>query len=117
MAIMSMAWTETISANRLTTDMSISPLYADGLVTRIKELEAEVAKYKASHEALMDALIVDCIYRVEHETNPRKAINDLCYWEQLIALDPAVCSEAEKLRDTYKVQEPNDSVVPPLGNH
>lgn len=48
-------------------------------------------------DAVIDALIVDCIYQKAHEDDPRKAINDMCLWEQQIALDPAVSSEAAKL--------------------
>jgi hypothetical protein len=50
-------------------------------------------------EAVIDKLIVSCIYRKEHETNPEKAINDLLEWEVTIALDPSVSSKAQALID------------------
>jgi len=53
-------------------------------------------------EAVIEALIVDCIFRKEHEDDPMLAIRELCQWEQDVALDPAVSGEAVKLRDTYK---------------
>jgi hypothetical protein len=94
----------------------VQPTYED-LEIVYAALKIECSRYKASHEALMDALIVDGIYRSEHELNPRRAIHDLCCWEQAVALDPAVSKEAQDLRDTYKPKDPNDSTNPPLGEH
>lgn len=34
----------------------------------------------------------------------REALNDCSVWDQQVALDPLVSSEAEKLRDTYKAE-------------
>ena len=48
-------------------------------------------------DAIINACIVDWVYTAEHETNPRKAVNDLLSWAQKIALDPAVSKEAYDL--------------------
>jgi len=52
-------------------------------------------------EVLLNELIIDHIYTKEHETNPRKAIHDAITWNCQVALDPAVSSDAQKLRDTH----------------
>lgn len=62
-----------------------------------KETTARAEKAEQFREAVIDALVVSCIYVEEHDTNPRKAINDLICWEQKIALDPAVSSNARAL--------------------
>jgi hypothetical protein len=49
-------------------------------------------------EAVIEQLIVSCIYREEHENDPMMAILDLLSWECEIALDPRVSSEAAELR-------------------
>lgn len=54
--------------------------------------------------AVTEALIVDCIYRKEHVSDPELAVRDLCEWEQKMALDPAISVEARQLRDTYKAE-------------
>jgi len=48
-------------------------------------------------EVVIEALIVDCIYRNIHEIDPARAVRDLCHWEQTIALDPLVSRDARKL--------------------
>lgn len=48
-------------------------------------------------EAVIEALIVDCIYRNDHENDPYGAIGELISWETKIALDPAVSSDAAAL--------------------
>lgn len=78
----------------------------------------DVVRWKASHERLMDALVVNHIYQKEHETNAQKAITDLLSWECLIALDPRVCStadEAKKWREhiaAAPIATPDDSTTP-----
>lgn len=53
-------------------------------------------------DAILDACIVDWILTAEHETDPRKAVNDLLAWQQKIALDPAVSKEAHDLHTTIE---------------
>lgn len=48
-------------------------------------------------EAVLNELIVAHIYTKEHDTNPRKAIQDAITWNCQVALDPAVSSDARKL--------------------
>lgn len=48
-------------------------------------------------DAVIDALVVAHIYRAEHDTDPRKAINDLLVYEAQIAVDPLVSAEAQAL--------------------
>jgi hypothetical protein len=67
------------------------------LTERLAEVSARAEKAEQFREAVIDALVVSCIYVEEHDTNPRKAINDLICWEQKIALDPAVSSDARAL--------------------
>lgn len=50
--------------------------------------------------ALVDALVVACIYRAEHDADPRKAIRDLLDWERTLALDPEISADARALRDS-----------------
>jgi hypothetical protein len=53
-------------------------------------------------DAIIDATIVDWIFTKEHETNPRKAVNDLLAWQVKLALDPAVSKEAAELHAEIK---------------
>jgi hypothetical protein len=48
-------------------------------------------------DVIIEALIVSCIYRNEHENDPRKALADLLAWEVAVALDPKVSKEARDL--------------------
>lgn len=48
-------------------------------------------------EAIIDAAIVDWIYRKEYEHDPRRAVNDLLCWQAKCALDPAISKEANDL--------------------
>ena len=50
-------------------------------------------------DAVIDACVVDWIFTKEHETNPRKAINDLLCWQQTLALDPTISEAAAKLHN------------------
>lgn len=56
--------------------------------------EAERTSWK---DAVIDALVVNCIYLAVHELDPKRAINDLICWENKIALDPQVSGEANRL--------------------
>lgn len=58
-------------------------------------------KSEKFRQAVIDATVVDWVYKKEHDDDPRKAINDLCCMSAKIALDPAVSEEAAALRDTY----------------
>lgn len=80
------------------THVSKEPLYA-------LPQSAIEASFRA---AVIDALVVDCIYQKEHDTDPRKALSDLIAWEQKIALDPAVSKEARDLIERGRT-EPNTS--------
>jgi hypothetical protein len=62
-----------------------------------EQMKHEVGALQAWKDAVIDALVVDCIYTNEHETDPRQAIADLCAWEVKIALDPAVSEPVAKL--------------------
>lgn len=53
------------------------------------------------YAALDDALVVHWCWKPGHDTDPRKALNDLICDQMSIALDPAVSEEAATLRDTY----------------
>lgn len=55
--------------------------------------------------AIIDACVVDWIFTAEHESNPRKAVNDLLCWQQKIALDPAVSKDAHDLHARIKELE------------
>src|ERR1035437_4384345 len=56
-------------------------------------------KLEGWYEAVIDALVVSCIYNKSHDDNPKKAINDLLSYETLIALDPQVSESAQALID------------------
>jgi len=62
-------------------------------------------------EAVIDALVVNHIYRKDHDADPRKAIRDLIEWEQKLALDPAVSAEAQALIDQGRREAAPDEVV------
>lgn len=60
----------------------------------------------AWQDAVIDALVVNCIYTKEHDADPRKALGDLILREQKIALDPAVSAEARALQGSGSNAEP-----------
>ena len=62
-----------------------------------RQLERELAAAQEWREAVLNELIVAHIYTKEHDTNPRKAIQDAITWNCQVALDPAVSSDARKL--------------------
>jgi hypothetical protein len=49
--------------------------------------------------AVIDGLVVSHCYQLKHETDPRKALDDLISWHVMVALDPSVSSDAVKLLD------------------
>lgn len=38
-------------------------------------------------DAIIDACVVDWVLTAEHQTNPQKAVSDLLWWQQKVALD------------------------------
>lgn len=48
--------------------------------------------------AIIDELIVDCIYSKEHESGPRKALAEAIEWNVKVALDPTVSKEARDMQ-------------------
>ena len=48
-------------------------------------------------DAVIDELITAHVYQKEHDTDPRKAIQDAITWNCQVALDPAVSSDARAL--------------------
>ena len=72
------------------------------LGVQVRALEQERDRWK---NAIIDACVVDWVLTKEHETNPRKAINDLLVQAQRIALDPAVSKPAAELHDRIKALE------------
>lgn len=74
----------------------VGRLCADA-VAELAALRARAEKAEQFRDAVIDALVVSHIYIPEHDTNPRKALNDLIRWEQKIALDPLVSSDARAL--------------------
>jgi len=48
-------------------------------------------------EAVIDKLIVCCIYSDKHDHDARKAVNDLIAYEVILALDPQVSEDADNL--------------------
>lgn len=49
------------------------------------------------YNAVIDELVCCHIYSKEHDSNPRKAIQDIIKWNCDVALDPAVSSDAQSL--------------------
>lgn len=62
-----------------------------------RQLERDLAATQEWREAVLNELILAHIYTKEHDTNPRKAVQDAITWNCQVALDPAVSSDARKL--------------------
>jgi hypothetical protein len=70
-----------------------------------EEIVSQTAKFKAKpyidehkwREAVIDELVVCCIYNSEHDKDPRKAIRDIIEWNVQVALDPQVSEQARAL--------------------
>ncbi|MHB8413894.1 MAG: hypothetical protein ACYDB1_00670 [Acidiferrobacteraceae bacterium] len=71
--------------------------YKVACALRLAARQGASAPDDAWKAAVIDALIVACIYRAEHDADPRLAINELIAWEQEMALDPAISKEARDL--------------------
>src|SRR6185369_13328894 len=84
---------------------------AQGGDAEISVVAREVLRLRGFRDVLIDALIVNHIYRKSHEDNPDVALAELIMWEQKCDLDPAISEEACKLRDTYLSPEPGGSKV------
>jgi hypothetical protein len=68
------------------------------IVNKVARFEEQTrTEERRWRDAVTDALVVSHIYRAEHDSDPRKAINDLLCWEAKIALDPAVSKDAAAL--------------------
>jgi len=77
-----------------------------GVSMTFAQLEAFASKLEGPwKEAVLNELIVAHIFRGEHQTNPRKAIQDAISWNTDIALDPLVSKDAQKLIDRGAEQE------------
>lgn len=75
-------------------------IYGADIYAAYKLLEsfvAEIERLQPWQDAIIDACVVDWILTKEHETDPRKAVNDLLAWQQQLALDPAISEPAAKL--------------------
>ena len=62
-------------------------------------------------EAVIEKLVVDCIYADRHEFDPEKAINDLLTYEIQIALDPAVSQAARDLIERGRLLERQEALA------
>ena len=56
-------------------------------------------------EAVINELVVAHIYQAAHDTDPRKAIQDLITWHVQVALDPLVSSDAQALINRGAAEE------------
>jgi hypothetical protein len=63
----------------------------------LESSERREAELRAFKDTVIDALVCTCIYEAAHETDPRKALNDLLVWEGNVALDPKVSKAAREL--------------------
>lgn len=66
-------------------------------------------------DAVIDQLVIHHIYNDTHDSDPRKALQDLLQVNQDIALDPAVSGEAQALieRGRTAAAPPAQPAVPP----
>ena len=71
------------------------------VAAHIAAREAELAELMKWKEAVINELIVAHIYSQVHDDSPRKAVHDAITWNCQVALDPAVSSDAQRLRDTH----------------
>lgn len=89
--------------------LSVSELfrYADEIAALEQRLEAAEAEKQQAIDgetknpwksAIINELVVDHIYTVNHETDPRKALADVISWNCRVVLDPSVSKEARDLQ-------------------
>lgn len=64
-------------------------------------------------EAVINELLVQGIYSLEHESNPWKAVRDMIQWEVDVALDPRVSKAARDLIVSHGgfTSEPGDDTL------
>ena len=65
-------------------------------------LEADDGPWKS---AVIDQLVIAHILTAEHETDPRKAVQDLLAFESDIAIDPRVSKAAARLVEQARAEE------------
>lgn len=70
---------------------------ANSAIAALESSERREAELQAFKDAVIDALVCACIYETAHETDPRKALNDLLVWDGNVALDPTVSTDAREL--------------------
>lgn len=87
--------------------------FAD-LMTYVGFVEKKISAAEPFREAVTDALVVNHIYRIEHDSNARKALTELIVWETLIALDPKVSADAQALieRGRREADPPSPPLIP-----
>lgn len=76
----------------------------------IARAEAALAKPQPDADglwksAVIDQLVISHILTAEHESNPRKALQDLLAFESDIAVDPRVSEAAAKLVEQARAEE------------
>lgn len=64
-----------------------------------KEQEEEFRLLRGFRDAVIEALIVNCIYQKAHDTDANKAVSDLVAYETSLALDTQVSRDAVRLVD------------------
>ena len=99
------------SAPQVDLDLPITAALEREAAAEIERLTAELAAAKEWKSAVIDELITSWAITAEHETNPRKAVQDAISWEVQIALDPMVSSDAQKLIDSGKAKHYEECAV------
>ena len=56
-------------------------------------------------QAVINELVVAHIYQAKHDTDPRRAVQDVISWNVDVALDPLVSGDAQKLIDRGAAEE------------
>lgn len=97
----------------------VAPLFAGRYLLR-SEVESALARPKqlASEaqpewkEAVINELIIGHIYSAVHETDPRKAVQDVISWNCSVVLDPSISSDAQALIDRGREQAKREDAEP-----
>lgn len=55
-------------------------------------------------EELINEAMITFSYCAAHENNPKKCLQDIIEWHVMVALDPKVSSDAQKLKDHYLLE-------------
>lgn len=77
----------------------VANIVAMHITPAIEERDREIERLKDWRTAVIDAVVIAGIYTAEHDSDPRKAIHDLCCYEQSVALSPEVSKEAADLHN------------------